>query len=53
LTDEELKEYDEAIKSAKTKYDHEDTYFGKGMKGTEEYSQLISKECLNDIKIDE
>jgi hypothetical protein len=53
LTEEEQKEYDEAIKSAKSKYDHADTFFGKGMKGTMEYSALIAKECLADIKIDE
>lgn len=52
LSEEEKAQYEEAIKSAKTKYDHGDTYFAKNMKGLEEYSALIVKECLNDIKID-
>lgn len=52
LTAEEKALYEEAIKSAKTKFDHADTFFAKNMKGVEEYSQLITKECLNDIKID-
>ena len=52
LTDEETKAYEVAITSAKTKYDHGDTYYAKGGKGLEEYSQLIAKECLNDITVD-
>ena len=50
LTAEKQKEYDEAIKSAKSKFDHADTFFEKGMKGTEEYAKLIAQECLTDIK---
>jgi len=49
LTPEEATEYDTAIKSAKSKFDHEDTYFGKGMKGVNEFAGLIAAECLNDI----
>lgn len=49
LTEEESAEYDKAIKSAKSKFDHEDTYFAKGMKGVNEYAGLIAKECLSDI----
>merc|ERR1712125_19974 len=52
LNEEETKEYEVAIASAKTKYDHGDTYYAKGMKAMEEYAGLISKECLNDIFID-
>jgi len=33
LSAEESAEYDNAIKSAKSKFDHEETYFSKGMKG--------------------
>jgi len=45
--------YQNALKSAQTKFDHEDTFFVKNMKGVEEYSNLLSKECLSDIKIDQ
>ncbi len=34
------------------KFDHQDVYFLKHMKGVEEYSKLISEECLNDIELD-
>lgn len=49
LSAEESAEYDAAIKSAKSKFDHEDTYFAKGMKGCQEFAGLIAKECLTDI----
>merc|ERR1711862_196860 len=52
LSIEVMELYDEPIKSAKTKFDHGDTYYAKGMKGCLEYCGLIAKECLNDIKID-
>lgn len=52
LTPEQVAEYAEAIKSAKSKFDHADTYFEKNMKGVEEYCKLIAQECLNDIKTD-
>lgn len=48
---EEMKVYEPAIKSAKTKFDHEDTFFAKGTKGMNEYIKLIAAECLNDITI--
>ena len=50
---QEFQLYDFAIKSAKTKYDHEDTFFAKGVKGVLNYSTLIAKACLDDIKINE
>lgn len=50
LSAEKTAEYEEAIKSAKSKFDHADTYFAKNMKGVEEFSKLIAQECLNDIK---
>jgi len=50
LSPEMTAQYDEAIKSAKSKFDHADTYFAKNMKGVEEFSKLIAAECLNDIK---
>ena len=50
LSPEMAAQYDEAIKSAKSKFDHADTYFAKNMKGVEEFSKLIAAECLNDIK---
>lgn len=50
LTEEQQAAYDEAIKSAKSKFDHADTYFAKNMKGVEEFAKLIAAECLNDIK---
>lgn len=54
VIDEELmKLYFEPIKSAKTKFDHEDVYFAKGMKACQEFTGLIAKETLNDVKIDE
>lgn len=53
LTPEEEKQYEEAIKSAKTKFDHQDAFFEKAMKGAQEYAGLIAKECLNDIKVEE
>jgi len=52
LEPEEFKKYEDAIKSAKTKFDHEDTFFAKNMKGAEEFAALIAKECLADINID-
>jgi hypothetical protein len=52
LSAEKAAEYEEAIKSAKSKFDHADTYFAKNMKGVEEFSKLIAQECLNDIKTD-
>ena len=52
LTEEQASAYAEAIKSAKSKFDHADTYFDKGMKGVEEFAKLIAAECLNDIKTD-
>lgn len=53
LSEEQQALYDAAIKSAKTKFDHEDTYFEKGGKGNKEYAGLIAKECLNDITPDD
>lgn len=52
MTPEEFKQYEDAIKSAKTKFDHEDTFFAKNMKGVQEYAKLIADECLNDITVD-
>jgi hypothetical protein len=52
LTAAVWEKYGEPLKSAKTKFDHADVYFGKGQKGLDEYIGLISKECLTDIKID-
>jgi len=52
LSAEVMALYEEPIKSAKTKFDHGDAYYAKGMKGCQEYCGLIAKECLNDIKID-
>jgi hypothetical protein len=50
LSPEMAAEYSEAIKSAKSKFDHAKTFFAKNMKGVEEFSKLIAAECLNDIK---
>jgi len=52
LTAEVVALYEEPIKSAKSKFDHGDAYYAKGMKGGQDYWGLIAKECLNDIKID-
>ena len=49
---EEMKVYDSALKSAKTKFDHEDTFFAKGSKGVAEFTKLLAEECLSDIKIE-
>jgi len=52
FSEEKTAEYAEAIKSALTKFDHQDTFFAKGMKGVDEYAALIAKECLSDITIE-
>lgn len=52
LSEEETKEYEIAITSAKSKYDHGDTFYARGGKGMAEYAELLAKECLNDIKVD-
>ena len=52
LIEAEQEQYYTAIKSAKSKFDHSDVYFKKGMKGLIEYSLLISQECFTDIQID-
>jgi len=52
LNEEINMKYEEPVKSAKSKFDHGDTYFAKGGKGLNEYIGLLSKECLNDIVIE-
>ena len=52
LTDAEEAAYSTAIVSAQSKFDHQDTFFAKKMKGAQEYSSLIAAECLNDIAVD-
>ena len=43
------KVYHEAIQSAKSKFDHCDTFFAKGDEGFEEYLVLIREECHGDV----
>ena len=52
ITDEMIEKYTEPVNSAKTKFDHCDVFFAKdgGMNG---YCEMIAKETLTDIKIDE
>ena len=52
LSMEESERYEEALRSAQTKFDHQSTYYDQLMKGVEEYAGLIGKECLSDIEID-
>jgi len=53
LSEARAQEYKDAIKSAQSKFDHHDTYFAKNMKGVEEYTALLVKETLSDIKVDQ
>lgn len=43
------KVYHEAVQSAKSKFDHCDTFYGKGKEGFEEYFGLIKEECHGDV----
>lgn len=52
LTEEEVALFAEAVKSAKTKFEHEDTYFEKNATGRKEYEELIWRECLDDMEVD-
>jgi len=52
ITDEIIERYAEPIKSAKTKFDHQDVYFAKNCKGLDEYACLIKNETLTDLQID-
>ena len=51
ISAEAIAQYEEPIKSAKSKFDHCDVYFEKD-KNPMKYSKIIAAECLNDIKID-
>lgn len=42
--------YNEAIQSAKTKFDSDDTFY-KSLEGFKKYVELIAEECKNDIQI--
>ena len=39
----------DAVKSARTKFDHVDTFLQKGEEGKEEYISLITAECTQDV----
>ena len=43
------KVYADAIKSARTKFDHVDTFLEKGEGGREDYISLITAECTQDV----
>ena len=47
-----MTQYEEAIKSAKSKFDHYDFFFTQD-KNPMKYGKMIAKEVLSDIKIDE
>lgn len=49
---EAMAQYEEPIKSAKSKFDHCDVYFAKD-KNPMKYSKMIAQEVLSDIKIDD
>lgn len=41
---------EEAIKSAMTKFDHENTFYESGVKGFNKYVEIIFKECKKDVE---
>ena len=51
ISAEAIAQYEEPIKSAKSKFDHCDVFFTKD-KNPIKYSKMIAQECLKDIKID-
>lgn len=53
ITDEVIEQYSEPVKSAKTKFDHSDTYYARNTNGLQEYACLIKMETLKDLGIDE
>ena len=52
LTADQVEAYTRAIASAKSKFDHQDVFFARKMKGAQEYSALLAAECLADISVD-
>jgi hypothetical protein len=52
ISAEAMAQYEEPIKSAKSKFDHCDVYFAKD-KNPMKYSKMIAQEVMNDVKIDE